>query len=308
MLRLAVAWFLVAAWSHARADAPWANGVEDAQKQAATRLLDAGNVLFLERRYSDALAKYREAVASWDHPAIRFNIVRCLIQLERPVEAADNLALALRYGKAPLEEAVYTEAIAYQKLLAKQISEVEIRCSQEGVELTLDGQPLATCPAAVTRKLPPGRHQLVGTKPGLTTNATELVLVGSETRRVEMRLGPSVAQPLGMRFVGKVVMYSGGGLLLVAGGLGLFAWRTYHAQFPDRCTENPDGGRPLCDSTGVSALDRARTFSDIATVTTVVGAGLAITGAIVWWRAPGERRVTLAPSSGGATVVVGGTF
>ncbi len=92
------------------ASGPWADGVTDAQKAAARTRLDAGNARFLDKKYGEALEQYRQAVAIWDHPAIRFNMVRCLIQLERPVDAYDNLVLALTYGAAPLEEAVYLEA------------------------------------------------------------------------------------------------------------------------------------------------------------------------------------------------------
>ena len=112
--------------------APWSQGVSADQKAAAHKLLEEGNAQFLEHHYADALDSYRRAVAKWDHPAIRFNIVRCLIQLDRPAEASENLEAALKYGKTPLEDAVYAEAIAYQKLLANQTGELEVSCAQAG--------------------------------------------------------------------------------------------------------------------------------------------------------------------------------
>jgi hypothetical protein len=112
------------AMSHARAQNvdPWSVGVTDDQKATAQGLLEDGNALFLRSDWTGALAKYTEAVGVWDHPAIRFNMVRCLIQLERHVEAYDNLKLALQYGAAPLEDAVYTEALSYEKLLENEIA------------------------------------------------------------------------------------------------------------------------------------------------------------------------------------------
>jgi hypothetical protein len=71
-----------------------AANVSDVQMKSAETLLSEGNALFVDKRYADALAKYGEAIASWDHPAIRFNIVRCLIQLGRNFEAFD-IAFAL---------------------------------------------------------------------------------------------------------------------------------------------------------------------------------------------------------------------
>src|SRR5687768_16838564 len=96
----------------ARADdeTPWSQGVTAAQRETAQRLLEEGNDLFVENKHREALAKYEEAVASWDHPAIRFNMVRALIALDRPLEAYESVLKALAHGAAPLEPEVYTEA------------------------------------------------------------------------------------------------------------------------------------------------------------------------------------------------------
>src|SRR5262249_1746348 len=53
---------------------PWGEGVTDDRKALAQSKLEAGNALFLEKKYGEALERYREALAAWDHPAIRFNV------------------------------------------------------------------------------------------------------------------------------------------------------------------------------------------------------------------------------------------
>jgi len=175
----------------ARAETPpWSVGVSDAQKGRAQTFLEAGNALFLDKKYAEALDKYKAAVGEWDHPAIRFNIVRCLIQLERAVDASDNLKLALKFGAKPLEEAVYTEALAYEKLLANQIADLTVECAQPGVKVTLDGQLLASCPAKEQRRVAPGQHQLVGTKDGLLTRTLEVVAIGGKHQEVSITLEP----------------------------------------------------------------------------------------------------------------------
>ena len=290
--------------------APWSVGVSDAKKAEANRLLERGNTHFLEKKFSEALGEYRDAVAAWDHPAIRFNIVRCLIQLDRPDEAAENLQLTLRYGAAPLEEAVYTEALAYQKLLAKQVGYLTVACRQRGVVVTLDGQQIATCPASESRRLVPGKHQLLGTGPKLLAHATEVFVTGGESQVVDVSLEP-VPQNTGIRprTYGKIALYTGGGLLAAASGIGLWALRSYRGEFPDHCTESTTGGAPLCDAIGVDRLDRARLFGDVATIVGGVGAVAVLVGAIVVWRFPAkERSVTVTPASTGASVVLRGTF
>jgi hypothetical protein len=171
-------------------DKPWVTGVSEQSKAAAKELLDRGNAKFVERDYIAALDLYTQAVGKWDHPAIRFNMVRCLIQLDRTAEAADNLQLALKYGAAPLEEAVYSEALAYQKLLANQVATIAVRCDQAGVTITLDGSPLLTCPGADQRKVKPGRHQVVGAKAGFLTQTSDVVAVGGATETVTLTLAP----------------------------------------------------------------------------------------------------------------------
>jgi hypothetical protein len=314
-----VLWFAVASglWTLASADAtppPWSVGVDEAQKAAANRLLGDGNALFLDKKYVDALAKYREAVAVWDHPAIRFNIVRCLIQLDRALEAEDNLQRALRYGAAPLEAAVYTEALAYEKLLAKQVGDLAISCRQEGVQLTLDGQRIATCPARAVRRLSPGKHQLLGTGDGMLPRAAELVVIGGESQAVEVTLDPippgaGTRGGLGPRSYGKLALFGGAGLVAVAGGLGLWAWRTYRGQFPEHCMESPSGGAPLCDASGADVLARARFLGDTASVVAAVGGVGIVTGAILLWRYPTkEHSTTVTPASKGLGLAISGTF
>jgi hypothetical protein len=189
-LGLAIAGVLASAAPAQAQTPPWSLGVTDAQKAKAQTFLEAGNALFLDKKYAEALDQYKSAVGEWDHPAIRFNIVRCLIQLDRPVDASDNLKLALKFGAAPLEEAVYTEALSYDKLLANQIADLTVECTQPGVKITLDGQHLATCPAKEARRVAPGEHQIVGTHAGLLTRTVEMVAIGGKQQEVTIKLDP----------------------------------------------------------------------------------------------------------------------
>jgi hypothetical protein len=174
----------------ARADAPWAVGVTDEQKAQAKTALDEGNLLLLNKQYAEALAKYQTALAAWDHPAIRFNIVRCLIQLDRLVEATDNLKLTLKYGAAPLDEAIYNEALGYEKLLATQVGELVVACDQSGVKITLDGKAIGTCPTSSSQRVVPGTHQIVGIKQGLLTRTLDVQIVGGKQQTIAVKLDP----------------------------------------------------------------------------------------------------------------------
>ncbi len=311
----------------ARADAnqPWAVGVSEAQKTQSQKLLEEGNALFLEKDYAPALEKYKAAIGAWDHPAIRFNIVRCLIQLDRPVEASDNLAFALAYGAAPLEDAVYTEALSYQKLLANQIGDLEVHCEQAGVSITLDGQPLLACPGKEHRRVAPGQHQLVGTKTGFLTRSTQVVVIGGAhqpaTAMSLVELGK--AAKVVHRYPNWIPWTVFGGGLVLAGFGGILQYEASQSMSSyDRAVSTN------CANTGctpgqvdTSDRDRAQTENKIAISVMTVGAATAIVGSVLLYvnrgrtvyeenpEKPGVTAVNLTPThDGGGLVTLSGRF
>lgn len=187
-IAMLVAAMLVAAPRPALADTPWSEGIGEEQKQAAQRLLDEGNDHFVENRFTEALAKYQEAIGHWDHPAIRFNVVRTLIALDRPLDAYDNLERALAHGAEPLEAHVYTEALNYQRLLAGQIAELEVTCAQDGVAISVDGEAFLSCPGARTKRVLPGAHAIVGTRDGFMTATRDVLLLPGKHAPIEITL------------------------------------------------------------------------------------------------------------------------
>ena len=169
---------------------PWAVGVTEEQKAEAKRGLEAGNAALLEGNYKVALEHYQKAIESWDHPAIRFNMVRALIYLERDVDAYDNLELALKYGEAPLEPQIYVQALDFKKLLLGKITEIEVTCKEPGARVTLDGKDLLTCPGTASRRLTAGPHQLVARKDAFLTYTREEVLLPGKKQQLAIDMVP----------------------------------------------------------------------------------------------------------------------
>jgi hypothetical protein len=166
----------------------WARGVSAQAKDDAQRLLEQGNALFLRGDFRAALATYQDALRAWDHPAIRFNIGRTLIQLDRTAEAFDNLELALSHGRGALEEHVHAEAQGYLKLLRGQVSELELRCTQEGVEVSIDGRKLLSCPRVQKVRLAPGPHVVVGSRAGFIPQTLDVVLAPGAAASAQVHL------------------------------------------------------------------------------------------------------------------------
>ena len=151
-------------------DKPWAKDVPQAQQDSAFALYEEANKLFADGEYTRALEKYEAAIAQWDHPSIRYNLAVCLINLDRPVEAYQNLQSALRFGEAPLGAALYNEGLNYQKLLSKQVAEIEITSKEEGARVSLDGKPLTLVDGrATTLVAVQDPHEVIASKPGYQT-------------------------------------------------------------------------------------------------------------------------------------------
>jgi hypothetical protein len=301
---------LAATAAHADVE-PWKRGVTPERMRHAQELLEAGNAVFLERDYAASLAKYQEAIAVWDHPAIRFNMVRALIHLDRVVEAFDNLELALAHGPAPLEENVYVEAIAYQKLLANQIGKITVRCTQPGVEVTLDGQPLLTCPGSEMRRVRPGNHQVVGKHPELLTRSTEVFVAGGTTETVAFALDPPGTDGVVIQrwstWIPWVVV-AGGAALTGTGALvqtlAISDRDRYYTEVASNCAP---AGCP--DSFAADIRDRAQLENRVAIGLVAAGVATLVTGGVMVYmnRArlePRAARASVAPSPGGASVLV----
>ncbi len=142
---------------------------------------EAGNKLFEESQYAAALSEYREALKSWDHPAIRYNAAVALINLDQPLAAYENLELALRYGDAPLAPETYQQALTYRKLLRGQLAELTVTCAEPGADVAIDGVPLFLAPGDAKRWVMPGAHQLIARKSGFLTQTRPITLIAGKS-------------------------------------------------------------------------------------------------------------------------------
>jgi hypothetical protein len=167
---------------------PWASGVPEEDQRRAQQLFAEGNEFLDNLGFATAAAKFRQAIESWPHPAIQYNLAIALIKLDQPIEAYRSITQALRYGRAPLDSEQYQQALNYQQLLRKQIGELELSCDQAGVKVKLDGKLVLTGPGTTRTSLLLGEHQLVASKQGLRTVTRSLVVPSSATMKVRLRL------------------------------------------------------------------------------------------------------------------------
>lgn len=203
---------------------PWANGVSDGDRLSALKAFEVANAEFSALRFSEALVKYQEAVKSWNHPAISFNIAICLINLDRLVEARSYLEQGLTWGAAPLGDAAYLQGLTYRRLINSRLAKLAIVCNEPQTHVTLDGRYLFTAPGRVEIYILPGEHQIVAAKSGLSIASETVMLSAGQTAALELQL---VADRIVPKSVKRWSPW-GPSTMLVAGsvmtGIGMFAY------------------------------------------------------------------------------------
>lgn len=319
LMMIAVAVLLLAPDAARGQDRPWAAGVSDEQQQQALRLLEEGNRQFELAQRAMALATYRRALAVWDHPAIRYNIAVALIDQDQPLEAYENLELALRYGPEALLEDQHAQGLTYRKLLLGQLAQLRVVCGEPGARVLLDGRELLVGPGEVMRVLLPGEHSLVATKTDyLTTTRTVNLVAGRvETANLALVAAPRVVEtrrrwaawkPWAVVGAGAAVALADVPLRLVAASTMDDYERAFTAACPQGCVEAeiPSAARDL--------RSRARLQSGVAIALFAAG-GATLAGGVVWMianesRPVHDRPVALLPVVGtdGAGLSVAGSF
>lgn len=296
---------------------PWAAGVTETRQERALELYVAGNLEFKESRYAQALAKYREAIQFWDHPAIRFNMAVCLIHLDQLLEAQDNLDRSLAYGDGPLGADMLASGLTYRKLIAAQLAQLHIRCEQHGAQVTVDGKLLFTGPGSADVSLLPGAHQVVVAKEGFLTASKTVVLAAGKPvvqdirhleRRVSLRMARRWAAWKPWTLVsGGVAALNVGVLTYVIGSNHIARYQTQIARCPDSCSDDL-----------LAKLESERKRGEVEHVAAIVllsaGASAVVAGVVgavmnqPRLRVEPSRVPTVAPVAGGAMMMMSWGF
>lgn len=279
---------------HGGADRPWAAGVAPDKQSLALHTFQEGNVMLNDGIFTKAVEKYREALRSWEHPAIHYNLALALMNLDQPVEVHDSLQKAIAYGPAPLEKDRYERAKEYILLVEKQIATIEISCHKEGAKVTVDGEVKFTVVKGAANvykaRVRIGKHTFVAEKPGYATGLDAPFIGPNETFRVELKLytaeeltryrrrwGGAQWAPYAVLGAGVVVGVAGGLMTLSANS----SYDDFDAEVA-RCNESSSNGG--CD-VNAGGLRDMRDSGDTKRMLGYIGYGVAggalITGAVL---------------------------
>lgn len=301
------------------ADKPWAQGVPQDVQDKARVLYEEGNTLFAQQAHAPALEKYKQAIALWEHPLIRFNMAVTEIRLERILEAADNLEKSLAYGDKPFKPELYQQALDYQTLVKGRVGYIEASCDQSQAHLLLDGRPWFDCPKTEKIRVLTGEHTIVAEKPGFLTSSTKVVVDGSETVQQKVKLVPLDSAvvlkypyrrwiPWTMTGIGLAVGLGGAGTWF----LGKNQMDQFEADFSAQCQNGCEPGLTAPEHRSLAAQrDSAQLKGQVGIAMMGVGGAVVITGVVLAIMNRPTRvlpNVEVAPKAGGGVAKVGWRF
>ena len=298
---------------------PWAAGVPQDQQDKASALYEEGNQLFAQQAHAPALEKYKQAIALWEHPLIRFNMAVTEIRLDRVIEAADDLEKALKWGDQPFTKENYDKALDYQALLKGRVGFIEASCDQAGAQLLLDGKPWFSCPGKQRQRVLAGEHAIVGSKKDMVTSSQKVVVVGGAVSTEKVTLVPLDSAvvlkypyrrwiPWTMAGIGLAVGIAGAGTLV----LGNNQINQFEADYATQCAAGCEPGltapqhRSLLDEQNGAELKGKIGIAMMAT-----GGGVMITGVVLAIMNRPSRvlpNLEVAPHPGGMTAAYSWRF
>jgi hypothetical protein len=172
----------------AEAERPWAVGVSMELQRTALAKFREANDLLNQGLFVRASEGYKQALKSWQHPAIHYNLALALMQADQPIEAYESLEKAIIYGDAPLDKDKFEHAKEYMLLLEKQIASVEVSCDKAGAKVSVDGKEVFVAPGTYKARVRIGKHTFVAEKQGYTTRINAPFIGPSEKFRIELKL------------------------------------------------------------------------------------------------------------------------
>ena len=259
---------------------PWAKGVSPQDQERATELFKRGNDLLKDSIFVQAAATYREALKHWDHPAIHYNLVLALLNLDQPLEVYEHLEAALRFGPAPLDADKYEQAKGYKILVEKQLVKVVIKCEEPGALVKLDGQPLFTAPGEHQGWVRAGAHTIIASKEGFIPHEVSQPLPAGETVEILLEVKPGATVEYRRRW-NNWIPWSvvGAGVLVAAGGAGLHVTGMAAVETYDQEIESCGGCVPSPDVADLR--DSGARLQGIAVGAYAVGGAALVTGAVL---------------------------
>jgi hypothetical protein len=266
-----------------------ADPTPDPKIQKADQLFAEGKAL-LSSNLLQACEKFKESLQ--ENPAAigtLLNVALCDEKLGRVASAVSKFSEVRIQGKEQGLPEHVRAAEEHLKELTPKVPHLTIQLTEQLPEtkILLD-DTLLTLNALVNHPVDPGELVIVVSAPTRLPYRAKVTIGVAEHKDVVI---PALAKSVTIRSsrgrIGQITTIIGGATIGTGLGLGLYARHLYNKQFDDGRCQHTDMG-DLCQASGQSRTERARTFGNIGTVVGVAGVLAAGLGAYLWVRSPSD--------------------
>jgi hypothetical protein len=319
--------------SSARAQAPSSSN----DKVAAEALFEDARRMTAAGNYADACPKFADSQRLDPSAGTLLNLASCYEKAGRTATAWATYREAASAANATGRTEYVTTAQRHAEALAPHLARLTVTVTSpaDGMRVMRDGSPVERSEWGIPIPIDPGSHTLEASAPGhkpwsgkvdvpaneAQVSATVPVL---EAAPVEATPPPVVAPPPpapapvtgppsgadsepgrgnGQRILGIVVGAAGVVGLGLGGAFAVIAKNQYSTSLGNCQTGNPD----LCNGTGVSQRNSARSDGNIASIAVSAGAAALVGGVVIWLTAPrstasASLHLAVAPTLGGGVL------
>ncbi len=281
----------------------------------ADSLFDQGVKLREAGKNAEACVKFRESYEKNKNAVGTILNVALCNEEEGKIATAHRLyAEAAARAKEQKLEDHEKAALEHKDKLAGDVPRLSIAFTDVAPDSKLSvGDQIVDPGSASDIEVDPGDTKVVVSAPGRVPYVTHVTVGKGEHKLIAIpKLGYPV-EDTGRATLGKVITISGGGVVLVAIGVGFLAHKKYDDQFSSGHCTMKDAATPLCDQTGYRETGSAKTLGWVGTGIGAAGLVAVGVGVTLWLTAPhheAARGVSFAPSlaPGEAGVVAFGRF
>lgn len=279
----------------------WADGDEATTK--ADRLFEEAQQLKEAGKVDEACAKFNEAL-TFNRNAVGtlLNVAKCAEDAGKYATAVKHYTQARDLAREHALDEHRAAAEARLAVIAPKVPRLAIAFTERlpDMKLVIDDEVFPTDAQSTNElRLDPGARHIVVTAPGRLPFDTTVTLVEGKQEAVAIpRLGKPITVTKARRTVGKVLTFSGAGLVVTGILLGAWANNNYDLAFDDGHCHEVKGMDPVCDAVGFQRTGQAYNLAVTGTIVGAVGIATLGLGAFLWFTAPAERSaaVALVPS------------
>ncbi|HZF48446.1 MAG TPA: tetratricopeptide repeat protein [Polyangiaceae bacterium] len=278
--------------------AAFAQPADAATRQAARKVAEEGLKLYTQGDFQGALEKFNLADSLVPAPTLAVQAARCLVKLNRLVEASERYLEAMRMKldkfPPPVHKEAQVNALKERDGVLARIPTVEIRVEGplgEG-KVTIDGDDVPPALLGQKRPVNPGKHTITAIRPD-TSVTREVTVAERETALTILKLPPLPPPPMksvkneegeAQRIIGRIALGVGAGGLLAGGVNGVIALD----KEGDLLKNCPD---KICPPAQYKEVDKFNLHTTASTIGFIIGIASAGAGLALVLTAPPEYKL-----------------